>query len=74
MSVRQLNLRDLAYICAVAEHRHFGRAADACAITQPALSERVRRIEEALGTVIFERTKRSVLLTPTGQENNYIGV
>lgn len=68
MSVRYLNLRDLAYVCAVAEHLHFGRAAEACAITQPALSERIRRIEEALNTVIFERTKRSVLLTPTGQE------
>jgi LysR family hydrogen peroxide-inducible transcriptional activator len=68
MSVRLLNLRDLAYLCAVAEHRHFGRAAHACAITQPALSERVRRIEDALGTVIFERTKRSVLLTPTGKK------
>lgn len=68
MSIRFLNLRDLAYVCALAEHRHFGRAAEACAITQPALSERIRRIEEALNTMIFERTKRSVLLTPTGQE------
>lgn len=68
MSVRYLHLRDFTYLCAVAEYRHFGRAAEACAITQPALSERVRRIEEALGTVIFERTKRSVLLTPTGQQ------
>ena len=68
MSIRQLNLRDLTYLCAVAEYRHFGRAAHACAITQPALSERVRRIEEALGTVIFERTKRSVLLTVIGRE------
>lgn len=56
MGVRQLSLRDLAYVCAIAEYRHFGRAAEACAITQPALSERVRRMEEALGTVIFERT------------------
>jgi LysR family transcriptional regulator, hydrogen peroxide-inducible genes activator len=68
MSIRHLNIRDLAYLCAVAEHRHFGRAAHACAITQPALSERVRRIEDALDAVIFERTRRSVLLTPTGRE------
>ena len=68
MSVRYLNLRDLAYLCAVAEYKHFGRAAKASAITQPALSERIRRIEQALDTVIFERTKRSVLLTPTGQQ------
>ena len=68
MSIRHLNIRDLGYLCAIAEHLHFGRAANACGITQPALSERVRRIEEALGTAIFERSKRSVLLTPTGRE------
>ena len=68
MGVRLLNLRDFAYLCAIAEYRHFGRAAEACAITQPALSERVRRIEEALDIVVFERTKRSVLLTPTGKD------
>ena len=67
MTARHLNIRDFAYLCAVAEHAHFGRAADACAITQPALSERIRRIEEALDCVVFERTKRSVMLTPTGQ-------
>jgi LysR family transcriptional regulator, hydrogen peroxide-inducible genes activator len=67
MSIRHLNIRDLAYLCAIAEYQHFGRAAQACAITQPALSERIRRIEDALGTVVFERTKRSVLLTPAGQ-------
>ncbi|MDA1073605.1 MAG: LysR substrate-binding domain-containing protein [Proteobacteria bacterium] len=68
MSVRQLNLRDLVYLCAVAEHLNFSRAADACAITQPAMSERIRHVEEALGAVVFERNKRQVLVTHRGQE------
>jgi LysR family hydrogen peroxide-inducible transcriptional activator len=68
MSVRQLNLRDLAYICAVAEHLHFGRAADACAITQPAMSERIRLVESVVGVGVFERNKRRVLVTPRGEE------
>ena len=50
MSIRYLSLRDLIYVVAIAEHAHFGRAGEACAMTQPALSERVRRIEEALCT------------------------
>ncbi len=59
MSVRSLGFRDLQYLVAVAELKSFSRAADACAITQPALSERIKRIESNLAVEIFERNKRS---------------
>lgn len=67
MSIRSLGFRDLQYIVAVADHRSISRAAEACAITQPALSERLKRIEQALDLVIFERTKRSLRVTSLGE-------
>jgi LysR family transcriptional regulator, hydrogen peroxide-inducible genes activator len=54
-----MNLRDLRYLLAVAEHGHFGRAAEACSISQPTLSVQVRKLEELLGTALFERTSKS---------------
>ncbi|HYZ22736.1 MAG TPA: hydrogen peroxide-inducible genes activator [Rhodopila sp.] len=57
------NLRDLRYLLAVAEHRHFGRAAEACGISQPTLSVQVRKIEELLGIALFERTSKTVAPT-----------
>ena len=68
MKIRHLSLRDLGYLCAVAEHLNFSRAAEASAITQPAMSERVRHAEEVLQCTVFERNKRRVLITPKGQE------
>lgn len=62
-----MNLRDLHYILAVAEHRHFGRAAEACHISQPTLSTQVKKLEETLGVVLFERTKKWVQPTEVGQ-------
>ncbi len=62
-----MNLRDLRYILAVAEHRHFGRAAEACHITQPTLSTQLRKLEEQLGVTLFERTNKSVVPTPIGE-------
>jgi len=67
MSIRNLGFRDLQYVVAVAEHKSFSRAADACAITQPALSERIKRIEHTLDVELFERTKRAVTVTPVGE-------
>ncbi|ACA17691.1 transcriptional regulator, LysR family [Methylobacterium sp. 4-46] len=67
MNLAGLSLRDLEYVVAVAEEHHFGRAAERCAVSQPTLSVQVRKLEQALGVVIFERTNRRVLLTPTGQ-------
>jgi LysR family hydrogen peroxide-inducible transcriptional activator len=65
-SLGGLSLRDLEYVQAVAELTHFGQAAARCGVSQPALSEQVRKLEAYLGTTIFERTKRRVALTPQG--------
>ena len=62
-----MNLRDLKYIIAVAETRHFGRAAQRCFVSQPTLSGQIRKLEQELGVVIFERTNRSVEITPVGE-------
>jgi LysR family hydrogen peroxide-inducible transcriptional activator len=67
MSIRNLGFRDLQYIVAVAEHQSISRAAEACAITQPALSERIKRIEHVLDVDLFERNKRGLTVTPVGQ-------
>lgn len=61
-------LRQLEYAVAVADHGHFGRAAEACFVTQPALSTQVRQLEDLLEVQIFERDRRHVLVTPAGAE------
>ncbi len=63
-----MNLRDLHYLVALAEHRHFGRAADACFVSQPTLSTQIKKLEEELGVKLVERTPRKILLTETGRE------
>ena len=63
-----LTLKQFRYFAALARHRHFGRAADACAITQPALSMQMKDLEKTLGTPLFERTARQVQLSSFGQE------
>lgn len=63
-----MNLRDLQYILAVAETRHFGKAAGRCFVSQPTLSGQIKKLEEELGVAIFERTNRSVEITPIGEE------
>lgn len=61
------NLRHLSYLVALAEHRHFGKAADASAVTQSTLSAGIRELEAVFGVKVAERTKRSVILTPIGR-------
>ncbi len=63
-----MNIRDLRYAVAVAELGHFGRAAAACHVSQPALSGQIRKLENHLGIALFERTKRMVRITPAGEE------
>ena len=63
-----MNLRDLKYIIAVAETHHFGKAAERCFVSQPTLSGQIKKLEEELGVAIFERTNRSVEITPVGEE------
>lgn len=62
-----MNFRDLRYLVAVAEHRHFGRAAEACFVSQPTLSTQLKKLEEFLGVTLIERSSRQVMLTPVGE-------
>ena len=63
-----ITLRQLRYLEALAEHRHFGRAAEACAVTQPALSMQIRDLERQLGVDLVERRHGDVVLTDVGEE------
>jgi LysR family transcriptional regulator, hydrogen peroxide-inducible genes activator len=63
-----MNLQDLRYLAAVAEHRHFGRAAEACNVSQPTLSSQIRKLEGELGVTLLERTNKRVNLTPVGSQ------
>ena len=63
-----MNLRDLRYFVALAEHRHFGRAAQASFVSQPTLSTQIKKLEDELGVSLVERTPRKVLLTEVGKE------
>lgn len=65
-SLAGLSLRDLEYVEAVAELSHFGRAAERCGVSQPALSEQIRKLEAHLGVPFFERTRRRVAITAQG--------
>ena len=64
-----MNLRDLKYLVAVAEHRHFGRAAEACFVSQPTLSTQLKKLEETLGVTLIERSNRQVMLAPEGEKS-----
>ena len=61
-----MNLRDLRYLLALADHRHFGRAAEASHVSQPTLSTQIRKLEEELGVALVERAPRKVMLTEAG--------
>lgn len=61
-----MTLRELRYLLAIAEHRHFGRAAQACHVSQPTLSNQLRKLEDYLGVLLVDRSKE-VRLTPDGQ-------
>jgi len=63
-----MNLRDLRYLVALADERHFGRAADRCYVSQPTLSAQIRKLEEYLGVTLVERQPKRVTLTETGEK------
>ncbi|MEM7467816.1 MAG: hydrogen peroxide-inducible genes activator [Pseudomonadota bacterium] len=62
-----MTLTELKYITAVARTKHFGRAAEACFVSQPTLSVAVRKLEEELGVTLFERNRTDVTVTPVGE-------
>lgn len=63
-----MNLQQLEYIVAVDKHRHFQRAADECCITQATLSMMIKKLEEELEVILFDRSKQPVVPTETGKE------
>jgi LysR family hydrogen peroxide-inducible transcriptional activator len=62
------SFQQLRFLCALAERCHFGKAAESCAVTQSTLSGGIKELEARLGIALFERTNRTVLLTPLGKE------
>lgn len=63
-----LSIKQLKYLCAVAEHRHFSKAATACHVTQSTLSAAIQELEFQLGVKVFERNKKTVLITAQGEK------
>jgi LysR family hydrogen peroxide-inducible transcriptional activator len=62
-----MNLRDLQYLVAVADNRHFGKAAEASFVSQPTLSTQIKKLEQELGVELIERNPRQILLTEAGE-------
>lgn len=61
-----MNLQELRYLVAIAEQRHFGRAAEVCNVSQPTLSSQIKKLEDELGVTLLERTNKRVALTAVG--------
>ena len=66
--MRHLTLTELRYVVAVAREKHFGRAAEACFVSQPTLSVSIKKLEEELDVRIFERGANEITVTPIGEE------
>ncbi len=62
-----MNIRDFKYLIALAETEHFGQAATRCHVSQPTLSMQIKKLEDELGVQFFERTNKSVMITPIGK-------
>ncbi len=63
-----MNLRDLHYLVAVADLKHFGKAAESCHVSQPTLSAQIKKLEDYLGVQLIERNSKQVMLTPVGED------
>ncbi len=63
-----IKLRDLQYLLAVNDYKHFGKAADACFVSQPTLSGQLKKLEEQLGVTLIERSRHNVMLTLAGEQ------
>ena len=63
-----MNLRDLQYLIAVADLRNFSQAANQCCVSQPTLSNQIRKLEDTLGITVFERSNKRVMPTETGEQ------
>src|SRR5208282_1692736 len=64
---RAMTLNELRYLVAIAQEKSFGRAAQRCFVSQPALSVAIQKLEEELGTQLFERGKSEISVTPVGE-------
>ncbi|HEY7995483.1 MAG TPA: LysR family transcriptional regulator, partial [Steroidobacteraceae bacterium] len=62
-----LKLKDLRYLVALADQRHFGRAAARCFVSQPTLSAQLKKLEDSLGVQLIERAPNNVCLTEAGE-------
>ncbi|MBX9767062.1 MAG: hydrogen peroxide-inducible genes activator [Bdellovibrionales bacterium] len=62
------SLTQLEYVISVHKHGHFAKAATACFVTQPTLSMQIQKLEETLGVIIFDRSKKPILMTETGRK------
>lgn len=62
-----MNLQDLRYLVTLADEGHFGRAAEACHVSQPTLSTQLKKLEDELETLLFERTHKRIMPTPAGR-------
>ena len=62
-----MTLTELRYIVAVAQEKHFGRAAQRCYVSQPTLSIAIRKLEEELGLTVFDRSSNEIITTESGQ-------
>ena len=68
MNTEAMTLTELRYVVALAQTRHFGRAAERCSVSQPTLSVAVKKLEESLGVVLFERSTNEVRTTAIGSQ------
>jgi LysR family hydrogen peroxide-inducible transcriptional activator len=64
----KFSITQLEYVIAVQKHGHFAKAAEACHVTQPTLSMQIQKLEESIGVIIFDRSKKPILLTEIGQK------